>query len=142
MSRQKKPSPNQGRRETHEDFVRKLESPAEEGVTYIVLDEQVSKIEMTDPAQIDKSSFQFDFCEANQPFTPKLEESKQYSGTMQSESMINSYDTLFKMREEYIFVFSGFNERFLTSVEVFDVTRGIWREFQGLCSHRTKFNAV
>lgn len=59
-------------------------------------------------------------------------------------------DNLFKMKEEYIFVFckiycqltqniAGFNEKFLTSVEVFDVTRGIWREFKELCSHRTKF---
>ncbi len=38
-----------------------------------------------------------------------------------------------KMKEEYIFVFSGFNEKFLTSVEVFDVTRGIWREFLNTC---------
>mmetsp|Transcript_17829 Transcript_17829/g.12782 ORF Transcript_17829/g.12782 Transcript_17829/m.12782 type:complete len:151 (+) Transcript_17829:463-915(+) len=46
------------------------------------------------------------------------------------------------MREEYIFVFCGFNERFLNSVEVFDVTRGIWREFPGAVSARTKFQAV
>lgn len=52
------------------------------------------------------------------------------------------YENLMKMKEEYIFVFcilyfnvlyliyiAGFNERFMTSVEVFDVTRGIWREF-------------
>lgn len=50
------------------------------------------------------------------------------------------FDNLFKMKEEYIFVFSGFNEKFLTSVEVFDVTRGIWREFTEICcGHRTKF---
>jgi len=28
---------------------------------------------------------------------------------------------------------AGFNEKFLTSVEVFDVTRGIWREFPNTC---------
>lgn len=33
----------------------------------------------------------------------------------------------------------GFNERFLTSVEVLDVTRGIWREFPESCSNRAKF---
>eukprot|EP00350_Pseudokeronopsis_sp_OXSARD2_P001767 CAMPEP_0170547266 /NCGR_PEP_ID=MMETSP0211-20121228/5624_1 /TAXON_ID=311385 /ORGANISM="Pseudokeronopsis sp., Strain OXSARD2" /LENGTH=66 /DNA_ID=CAMNT_0010852173 /DNA_START=2646 /DNA_END=2846 /DNA_ORIENTATION=- len=47
-----------------------------------------------------------------------------------------------KMKDEYIFVFSGFNERFLTSVEVFDVTRGIWREFPNANQGRTKFQAV
>ena len=61
-------------------------------------------------------------------------------------------DNLFKMKEEYIFVFckltllfiylAGFNERFMTSVEVFDITRGIWREFADACSRRTKFSAV
>ena len=46
------------------------------------------------------------------------------------------------MKEEYIFVFSGFNEKFLTSIEVFDVTRGIWREFKDTCQHKTKFTAL
>jgi len=49
------------------------------------------------------------------------------------------YEGLFKMKEDFIFVFSGFNDRFLESVEVLDVTRGIWRKFEGVCSHRTKF---
>ena len=48
------------------------------------------------------------------------------------------YENLMRVKEEYIFVFckdliiywlAGFNEKFMTSVEVFDVTRGIWREF-------------
>lgn len=34
-----------------------------------------------------------------------------------------------KMKEEYIFAVSGINEKFVTSIEVFDVTRGIWRDF-------------
>lgn len=57
-------------------------------------------------------------------------------------------DHLMKMKEEYIFVFSGFNERFVTSIEVFDVTRGIWRDFnyaQGTSSSiasRTKTQVV
>lgn len=46
------------------------------------------------------------------------------------------------MKEEYIFVFSGFNEGFLTSIEVFDVTRGIWRVFSEACVHKIKFSAV
>jgi len=67
----------------------------------------------------------------------KLEASK-------SEATQSNYtlDQLLRVKEEYIFVFSGFDERFLTSVEVFDVTRGIWREFPDLCSHRTKFQAI
>ncbi len=46
------------------------------------------------------------------------------------------------MKEEYIFVFSGFNEGFLQSVEVFDVCRGIWRIFKESCSHKTKFQSI
>jgi hypothetical protein len=52
------------------------------------------------------------------------------------------YGQLFKVKEEFIFVFSGFNDRFLTSVEVLDVTRGIWREFADVCSHKTKFQTI
>jgi hypothetical protein len=54
----------------------------------------------------------------------------------------SDFENLMKMKEEYIFVFSGFNEKFLTSVEVFDVTRGIWREFLNTCQNRTKFSAI
>ena len=46
---------------------------------------------------------------------------------------------LFQMKEEYIFVFgkksyffiniAGFNEKYVTSVEVLDIKRGIWRDF-------------
>lgn len=64
------------------------------------------------------------------------------------------FDHLFKMKEEYIFVFcknciiplsfflAGFNDRFLTTVEVFDVTRGIWREFKDACPTRAKFSVL
>lgn len=38
-------------------------------------------------------------------------------------------ENLMKMKEEYIFAVSGFNDKFVTSIEVFDVTRGIWRDF-------------
>jgi len=30
----------------------------------------------------------------------------------------------------------------MTSVEVFDVTRGIWREFPNACQQRTKFQSL
>ena len=38
-----------------------------------------------------------------------------------------------------VYFIAGFNEKFLSSVEVFDVTRGIWREFPNSCPNRTKF---
>jgi hypothetical protein len=38
-------------------------------------------------------------------------------------------ENLMKMKEEYIFAMSGFNEKYVTSIEVFDVSRGIWRNF-------------
>ena len=69
-------------------------------------------------------------------------------------SMSLDFDHLFKMKEEYIFVFckiasffydlvlAGFNDRFLTTVEVFDVTRGIWREFKDACPTRAKFSVL
>lgn len=43
--------------------------------------------------------------------------------------MMIDMEHLMKMKEEYIFVFSGFNDRFVASIEVFDVARGIWRDF-------------
>ena len=64
-------------------------------------------------------------------------------------------ENLFKMKEEYIFVFgkeyyltldlAGVSQQFETSVEVFDVTRGIWRQFdiadQGI-GNRTKAHVL
>jgi N-acetylneuraminic acid mutarotase len=46
------------------------------------------------------------------------------------------------IREEYIFVFSGFNDKKLLHCEVFDVQRGIWREIAQISNARTKFAAV
>ncbi len=135
MSIQKKTSPNnECRKETHEDFIHNHQSPADESMRYLGIEDQMSKIEHTNPIE-DKSSFQIEF----DPIPN--EESKQMSITMQSQSLAD-FENLFQMKEEYIFVFSGFNDRFLTSVEVFDVTRGIWREFPQLCSHKTKFHAI
>ena len=57
----------------------------------------------------------------------------------ESKATKDDLEGLFKMKEDFIFVFSGFNERFLESVEVLDVNRSIWRKFEGICSHRTKF---
>ena len=54
-------------------------------------------------------------------------------------------ESLFKMKEEYIFVFSGLKDKKSNSVEVFDVTRGIWREFDingDNISSRTKAQVI
>lgn len=48
-----------------------------------------------------------------------------------------SVDSLFKMKEEYLFVFAGVGDN--TTVEVLDVGRGIWRNFEaGSLPNRTK----
>lgn len=52
------------------------------------------------------------------------------------------YGYFLSPKEEYIFVFSGFNDKFLTSVEVLEVNTGIWREFPDICSHKTKFQTI
>ncbi len=56
-------------------------------------------------------------------------------------------ENLMKMKEEYIFAVSGLNDKFVTSIEVFDVTSGIWREFDfeggtNTIGHRTKAQIV
>ena len=45
-----------------------------------------------------------------------------------SQASIDPFKALCQLRDEYIFVFSGFNERKLTHCEVFDAQRGIWKE--------------
>lgn len=90
------------------------------------------------PFQIDPTEMSF---QIEVEFTHNIfEETKQYPPmTGDSELPSMDYEGLFKMKEEFIFVFSGFNDKFMESVEVLDVTRGIWRKFEGVCSHRTKF---
>ena len=56
-------------------------------------------------------------------------------------------ENLMKIKEEYIFAMSGFNEKYVTSIEVFDVTRGIWRDFdfeggESCIGNRTKAQLV
>ena len=41
---------------------------------------------------------------------------------------VDPFRALCQLREEYIFAFSGFNERKLTKCEVFDTQRGVWQE--------------
>lgn len=68
-------------------------------------------------------------------------------------SKINQSSEIFKVKEEYIFVFGGADkEQALNTVEVFDTHREIWRSFQGkdegiicdnhLCKHTFNFQAV
>ena len=45
-----------------------------------------------------------------------------------SNASIDPFKALCQIRDEYIFVFSGFNERKLTHCEVFDAQRGLWKE--------------
>ena len=45
-----------------------------------------------------------------------------------SQASIDPFKALCQLRDEYIFVFSGFNERKLTHCEVFDAQRSLWKE--------------
>ena len=68
-------------------------------------------------------------------------------------SKINQSSEIFKVKEEYIFVFGGADQgAALNTVEVFDTHREIWRSFPGaqegqicdnlLCKHTFNFQAV
>lgn len=38
-------------------------------------------------------------------------------------------ENLYRVQEEYLFVFGGIGDKVLQNIEVLDVGRGIWREF-------------
>lgn len=57
-------------------------------------------------------------------------------------SIADPFKQLCRMKEEFIFVFSGFNDTKLMTCEVFDVQRGIWKEVAEIGKARTKFAAV
>ena len=57
-------------------------------------------------------------------------------------SIADPFRALCRMKEEFIFVFSGFNDTKLLSCELFDVQRGIWKEIAQIGKARTKFSAV
>ena len=59
-----------------------------------------------------------------------------------SQASIDPFKALCQLRDEYIFVFSGFNERKLTHCEVFDAQRGLWKDIAPIQNPRTKFAAV
>lgn len=43
-------------------------------------------------------------------------------------SVSDPFRALMRMKEEFIFVFSGFNDTKLMTCEAFDVQRGAWKE--------------
>ena len=57
-------------------------------------------------------------------------------------SVADPFRALCRMKEEFIFVFSGFNDTKLLTCEAYDVQRGIWREIAQIGKARTKFAAV
>ena len=59
-----------------------------------------------------------------------------------SVGSIDPFKALCQIKEEHIFVFSGFNERKLINCEAFDTQRGIWKEIASISNPRTKFSAV
>jgi N-acetylneuraminic acid mutarotase len=56
--------------------------------------------------------------------------------------MNDPFKMLCRNKEEFIFVFSGFNDSKLFTCECLDVQRGIWKEIAHIGRPRTKFSAV
>lgn len=57
-------------------------------------------------------------------------------------SVGDPFKALCRMKEEYVFVFSGFNDSKLFTCEVLDIQRGVWKEIAQISKPRTKFSAV
>ena len=54
-----------------------------------------------------------------------------------------SCDNIFRSKEEFLFVFGGFNtEGFVQTTEVLDAKRGIWRKFNHCAPAKTQFAVV
>ena len=52
----------------------------------------------------------------------------------------NSCDNVFRSKEEFLFVFGGFNtDGFVSATEVLDAKRGIWRKFDYCAPAKTQF---
>lgn len=49
---------------------------------------------------------------------------------------------LCRVKEEFLFVFSGFNDSKLMVCEAYDVQKGSWQEISQISKARTKFSAV
>lgn len=63
--------------------------------------------------------------------------------SMSMDMSINDpFKALCRMKEEFIFVFSGFNDSKLFSCEALDIQRGVWKEITCIGKPRTKFSAV
>ena len=55
----------------------------------------------------------------------------------------NSCDNVFRSKEEFLFVFGGFNtDGFVTVTEVLDAKRGIWRKFDYCTPAKTQFATI
>lgn len=52
------------------------------------------------------------------------------------------FKALCRVKDEFLFVFSGFNDQKLMVCEAYDVQRGVWKEIQAIEKARTKFSAV
>ena len=57
-------------------------------------------------------------------------------------SVADPFRALCRVKEEFIFVFSGFNDSKLLACEAYDVVRGVWKEIAEIGKPRTKFSAV
>lgn len=62
--------------------------------------------------------------------------------SMDTSMASDPFKALCRMKEEFIYVFSGFNDSKLLSCEVLDVQRGVWKEITQIGKPRTKFSAV
>lgn len=69
-----------------------------------------------------------------------------HSGSQSSTNITtitaDPFKGLCQIKEEFIFVFSGFNEKKLLCCETLDTQRGIWKEIATITNARTKFAAV
>ena len=56
---------------------------------------------------------------------------------------VSSCDNIFRSKEEFLFVFGGFNtDGFVSTTEVLDAKRGIWRKFDYCAPAKTQFSTV
>ena len=68
----------------------------------------------------------------------QLEKANAHLSQGKTNQSFLDYSQIFKSKEEFLFVFGGFNTGgFIDSVEVLDVKRGIWRIFSGVIKGKT-----
>eukprot|EP00351_Strombidinopsis_sp_SopsisLIS2011_P005393 CAMPEP_0116871122 /NCGR_PEP_ID=MMETSP0463-20121206/1340_1 /TAXON_ID=181622 /ORGANISM="Strombidinopsis sp, Strain SopsisLIS2011" /LENGTH=154 /DNA_ID=CAMNT_0004508963 /DNA_START=2175 /DNA_END=2639 /DNA_ORIENTATION=- len=59
-----------------------------------------------------------------------------------TNSFVDPFRGLAQIKQEFVFVFSGFNSQKLVTCEAYDVQRGIWKSICSITNARTKFSAV